>query len=194
LHLDPPNIKNAVAHIWAPAAFIREAKAETLARRNFTPKNDLHSKREPDMAEAVHSRILGLDVGDARIGVAISDPTQLIASPLTIIERSKGQPLLRIIELAHENSAATLVVGLPRNMDGTLGPQARKVQDFATRISQSAPEIEIAMVDERFSTMESRQILIRSGASKKKRRQHVDAISASVILQTYLDMIRHRGR
>lgn len=138
-------------------------------------------------------RILALDVGDARIGVAVSDETRLIAQTLAVVERSAGHPASRIVQLARENAAGSVVVGMPKNMDGTLGPQARKAQKFAQQLGQLAPELEILYWDERLSTFQARAMLIETGARKKQRQKPVDALSAAIILQAYLDHLRARA-
>lgn len=138
-------------------------------------------------------RILALDVGDARIGVAVSDQTRLIAQSLTIVERSAGHPAQRIIELAHQQEAPIIVVGIPRNMDGSLGPQAKKARKFAEQLHELAPELELVYWDERLSTFQARAILLESGAKKKQRQKPVDAVSAAIILQAYLDFLRARA-
>jgi putative Holliday junction resolvase len=138
-------------------------------------------------------RILALDVGDARIGIALSDETRLLASPAAIVERSAGDPARRVAELIGRHSASLLLVGLPRNMDGTSGFQARKAEKFAREVAALAGGIEVVFWDERLSTVEAHAIRQRGGASRKARRKPVDALSAAVILQSYLEFLGVRG-
>jgi putative holliday junction resolvase len=145
------------------------------------------------VTEIDKTRVMGLDVGDARIGVALSDQGRMLASPHSIIERSAGSPVAHVVELAGKNSVETVVLGLPKNMNGTIGDQARKVQYFAQQLTQMAPTLKLAFVDERMTTSLSHAMLRDAGARKKKRKQHVDALSASLILQSYLDMERNRA-
>ena len=132
-------------------------------------------------------RILGLDVGDRCVGVAISDPLQFTAQGLTtIIRESKVKDLAAIESLIKEHNINTIVVGLPKNMNGTLGPQGEKVQKFAKKISNKF-NIEIIYVDERLTTVSAEKILIEADLSRNKRKKVVDKVAASFILQAYLD-------
>lgn len=131
-------------------------------------------------------RVLGLDIGDRRIGVAISDPVGIIASPLTIVSGEDIPLAVRaIIEIAVSREAGRIVVGLPRSMDGTLGPQAIKVQAFVDELrKQTALPVEVR--DERLSTVQARRLMHDSGRRGKKK-IFDDAAAAAVILQSYLD-------
>ncbi len=135
-------------------------------------------------------RTLALDVGDRRIGVAVSDPTGLIARPLAIITR-KNEPsdIQAVTELAREYGAGQIIVGLPLSLDGRLGLQAEKVRLFASALA-AALVIPIELRDERFSTITAREHRLESGAGKKKRRAPDDDAAAAVILQNYLDEMR----
>jgi len=135
-------------------------------------------------------RILALDVGDKRIGVAVSDPTGLLARPLTIIPR-KGEAadIEAIQKLAGEQGAVRVVVGLPLSLDGRIGPQAEKVQALVDKLRLSLA-IPLELKDERFSTASVRERRLESGLSKKKRRAPDDADAAAIILQEYLDECR----
>ena len=106
------------------------------------------------------------------------------------MRRKDGDPVARVAALVREHSAGRIVVGLPRNMDGTSGPQARKVQNFAAQLQAAVPDVEIAYWDERLSSREAQAIVIRSGARKQKRAQPQDDVAAAVILQAYLDHLR----
>ncbi len=129
-------------------------------------------------------RSLALDVGDKRIGVALSDPLGILASPLTIIDRADDRTdIAAILEIIEKNQVELVIVGLPLSLDGTLGSQAEKVKNFTEklRLSTSVP---IEYRDERLSTVTARQ-LMRSAKKDSKARD--DAMAAMVILQSYLD-------
>ncbi len=139
-------------------------------------------------------RILALDVGDNRIGVAVSDPTELLAKPLTIVRRLNLASDIQVISrLAGEQSAGKLVVGLPISLEGGEGMQAEKVRAFASGLGK-ALALPIEMVDERFSTVTAQEYMHESGKKKKgKTKQHDDAVAAAVILQNYLDARWEKG-
>ncbi len=133
------------------------------------------------------SRILALDLGDKRIGVAMSDPTQTLASPLTIIERvSDEQAIKDILKIATENKVNLIIVGLPRSMDGSIGYQAEKVQLFTGQLEKQAT-VPIEYRDERFTTVTAMRLKQESSARKLKWKTRFDAMAAAVILQEYLD-------
>jgi putative holliday junction resolvase len=138
-------------------------------------------------------RILALDVGDARIGVAVSDPTELLATPLNIIKRLNAASDMQVVQrLIGEQGAGKLVMGLPIALEGGEGMQAEKVRAFAAQLG-SAIAIPIEMYDERFSTVTAREYMRESGKKKRGRgKQHDDDIAAAVILQNYLDEKRER--
>ncbi len=132
-------------------------------------------------------RILALDIGDRRIGVAVSDPTGLLARPLTIISRKgDASDIQAIAGLINENEAGKLIIGLPLSLDGAIGPQAAKVKGFADKLS-SALTIPLEFRDERFSTASVKEQRAEVGAKRKKRLAPDDAEAAAVILQGYLD-------
>lgn len=130
--------------------------------------------------------ILALDVGDKRIGVARSDALGITAQPLETYTRIGKQADARhIISLAAVSGTDTAIVGLPRNMDGTLGAQAEKTLDFARALTQGG--LLVKFVDERLTTASARRTLIEGGVRRDKRKQVVDKIAAVEILKTYLD-------
>ena len=132
-------------------------------------------------------RILALDVGDRRIGVAVSDPTGLLARPLTIISRKGSAGDIQFVNrLVKEQEAGKLIIGLPLSLDGSVGPQAAKVKEFTEKLAPSLP-IPFEFRDERFSTSAVKEQRAEMGAKKKKRRAPDDAEAAAVILQGYLD-------
>ena len=132
-------------------------------------------------------RILGLDVGDVRIGVAVSDPMKIIAQGLDSIKRVGPKTDVETIKrLVDQYEAQELVVGLPKTLGGEIGIQAQKVLDF-TELVKSAVEIPITMWDERMTTVAATRSLIEADMSRKKRKNVVDKVAATLILQGYLD-------
>jgi putative holliday junction resolvase len=132
-------------------------------------------------------RVLGLDVGDRRIGLALSDSGGILASPLTIIEHStEQQDIAAIIAIVKERGAERIVVGLPRLMNGDIGPQAQKVQVF-TEAMRAVTPIPIEYRDERLTTVEAQRLKQETGSRRKNRNIRYDAMAAAVILQDYLE-------
>jgi len=132
-------------------------------------------------------RIMGLDIGDKRIGVALSDPLQILASPLrTITRNDDGSALIEIAALARQYDIGRLVVGLPYLADGSVGEQARKVLDFTEKIKAQAG-LEIVMLDERYTSFAAGQMLREAGKKRNSLKKQIDAAAATVILQAYLD-------
>lgn len=129
-------------------------------------------------------RLIGIDVGEKRIGVAITDPTNTIAQPLTTIERGDGD-IEAICDLARKNDVGEIVVGLPINMNGTRGEMAEKVSAFADMLKQNI-DIPVVYVDERLSTMEAERLMISADVSRGKRRKSIDKVAAAIILETRL--------
>lgn len=134
-------------------------------------------------------KIIALDVGDVRVGIAASDPTGFLASPVTIIKRGP-EAVDQIVKIIRESEAVAVVVGLPLNMDGSVGFQAKKVQRFAAQIEAVIAPIPVIMEDERESTVDARELRLARGTRQKKRRGKVDAEAAAVFLQAYLDRVR----
>jgi putative Holliday junction resolvase len=136
-------------------------------------------------------RLLALDVGERRVGVAVSDPTGTIARPLHALERaSKKEDFSAIAALVREYSAVAVIVGRPLSLDGTVGPQARRVAGYAQALAESL-DVPVIHWDERFSTARADEILRQTRGEKAKRRARangeIDAIAAAVILQSYLE-------
>lgn len=130
-------------------------------------------------------RLLGLDIGEARIGVAVSDELGMIASPAATIN-ARGNVAAELRTLVEKYGARKLVVGLPIGMSGREGPQAAEVRAVADTLAEQL-EIEIVYSDERLSSAVANQALIGQGTRREKRKQHIDAMAAAVILQGYLD-------
>jgi putative Holliday junction resolvase len=133
------------------------------------------------------TRNLGLDIGDKRIGVALSDPQGILASPLTIVNRSDDQSAIEaIVTVVHQHEVGQVIVGLPLSMDGSLGWQAKKVKDFTEEL-RGHLEVPLEFRDERLSTVSA--IRLTQGMKKAKKTRH-DAMAAALILQSYLDEFR----
>lgn len=129
--------------------------------------------------------ILGLDVGEKRTGVAISDPLRIVAKPLTIIQHtSKQADMEAICQLADEHQAVLIVCGYPLSLDDTEGHQGAKISKFVEELRQIA-RVPVELWDESYSTLEAEAIVKKGRASNHKR--YVDAIAAAVILQSYMD-------
>ena len=137
-------------------------------------------------------KALGLDVGERRIGVAVSDPTGTLARPLTTLER-KGLPhdLEAVLDLARRESAQAIVVGLPLTLRGEEGPQAQAVRAFLSALRERTP-LPVEAWDERLSTVEAERRLREAGRQPSRERARVDAVSAALILQAWLDARRLR--
>ena len=132
-------------------------------------------------------RILALDVGSKRIGLAVSDPLGLTAQGLGVLERKDwDRDLARLVDIARPYRVQEILVGLPRHMDGRLGGQAEEILALARALGE-ALGARVATWDERLSTVEAERLLIQADLSRRKRRRVVDQVAASIILQAYLD-------
>lgn len=135
-------------------------------------------------------RYLGLDIGDRRIGVAISDPEQILASPLTTIVRDNDDKAIDAIAvLANKYDIRKIIMGFPYSLNGTVGKQASKVQVFADKLS-GRTKIDIELRDERLSTVAVDRLLMETGKKSRKRKEQRDAAAAAYILQGYLDSLK----
>jgi putative Holliday junction resolvase len=129
-------------------------------------------------------RVIALDVGERRIGVAVSDPTGTLATPHSVIRRrSKAEDFAAVARLAAELEAERVVVGLPLSLDGSVGPQARRVMRYAQALARTLT-VPVELYDERYSTLTADELLAEGGG---QRRAPIDAAAAAVILQDYLD-------
>lgn len=134
----------------------------------------------------MEKRILALDVGDRRIGVAVSDPLGITAQPVGMVERvGWGPDIQKIQGWAAQYDTDTLLCGLPLNMDGTAGPQAQKVRAFARQLEKAG--FHMLFWDERMTTVTAERALIEGGVRRRKRRGVIDQTAAVIILQAYLD-------
>ena len=139
-------------------------------------------------------RIMAIDYGDARTGVAISDPTGLLAGYTTVIHSRKPEAVAaELARLVREHRVEELVMGFPRNMDGTEGPRAELYRAFAGQV-EAACGLKPALWDERRTTVEAHSILHASGKRMKNHKKTVDAVAATLILEGYLTFRRARGQ
>lgn len=138
------------------------------------------------------SRILGLDIGSKTIGVAVSDQLGWIAQGVTTIRRkSWNEDCELLMQLVQEYASKTIVIGLPKNMDGSVGKQAEYTYTIGKRIQDALPEIQIEYVDERLSTTIANQAMMASNLKAKKRKEIIDRQAAVVILQSFLERKRN---
>lgn len=140
-----------------------------------------------------HGTRLGLDPGDARIGVARSDPSGFLATPVETVGRGRGD-LARLSALVSEVEAVEVVVGLPRSLRGGEGPAAVKVREFAARLARRVAPVPVRLVDERLTTVSAEAVLRGQGRKGAARRAVVDQAAAVVILQHALDTERSSGK
>ena len=162
----------------APATAIDQ----TVSLRNRIPS----FRRLAYLQELMNERIVCLDIGDVRIGVAVSDPTGIIASPVEVIHRvGWGPDTKKIREICDRYQTTRILSGLPLNMDGTEGFQARKVREFCAQLEKAG--FTVTYQDERLSTVSAEEVLIEGSVSRSGRKQVVDKIAAAVILQQWLD-------
>ncbi|MBO5728120.1 MAG: Holliday junction resolvase RuvX [Oscillospiraceae bacterium] len=137
--------------------------------------------------------VMAIDYGDAHTGVAISDPTGFLAGTTTTIHSRKAEVVLEeLARLVREHRVEQLVMGFPRNMDGTEGPRAQLYRDFAAQVAQ-VTGLEPVLWDERRTTVDAHRILFDAGKNAKKRKKTVDAVAAALILEGYLDFRRIHG-
>ena len=135
-------------------------------------------------------KIMAIDYGDAHTGVALSDPTGFLTGTTTTIHsRSADVVLSELARLAKAQGAEEIVMGFPRNMDGTEGPRAELYRAFAGRVEE-ATGLKPVLGDERRTTVDAHRILQQAGKNAKKRKKTVDAVAASLILEGYLDYKR----
>ena len=132
-------------------------------------------------------RNLGLDIGDKRIGVALSDPGGILASPFTIIDcKDERLDIEVILDIVRQHQVEQIIVGLPRSMDGSIGQQAEKVKAFVQELG-SHTDIQIEFRDERLTTVSAKRLMQPAKRKKTKKKVRYDAAAAALILQSYLD-------
>lgn len=147
----------------------------------------------PDFAAALApmQALAGLDFGEKTIGIAVSDRMRGVASPLETIRRKKfGVDAGKLLDIVAERDIGGLVLGLPRNMDGSEGPRCQSTRAFARNLSQRT-ELPIGFWDERLSTVAAERALLEADTSRKRRSEVIDHVAAAYILQGALDRMRH---
>ena len=143
-------------------------------------------KKEIDPKEGSHLKILGVDYGDARTGVAVSDIGEELASPVTVIHSGHRETVLsELCRIAEEQNAGLIVVGNPLNMNGTAGPRSALCHEVAEEL-QSRVSCPVRLWDERSTTVTAAQILNTTNVRGKKRKNTIDAVAATIILESYL--------
>ncbi len=152
----------------------------------------LHESVEGFMSAIADTQtLMGLDLGTKTIGVALSDSFQTVATPMETIKRKKfGIDAARLLEIIDARSVGGIVLGLPRNMDGSEGPRAQSTRAFARNLAQLTA-IPICYWDERLSTVAAERALLEADTSRKRRAEVIDHVAASYILQGALDRLRH---
>jgi len=144
---------------------------------------------------AGRGRILALDLGDVRVGVAVSDPLGVTAQPLPTLRRaSPDEDVARIGALVESLGVGRVVVGNPLLLSGEVGARSRQASEFAERLRAALPEVSVELWDERLSTVQAERALIEGNVRRRRRKQSVDAVAAVLILQSYLDAHERRER
>ena len=132
-------------------------------------------------------KVMGLDFGDVRIGVALSDPSRFLASGYeTYIRKTTEKDLDHLAQIIADNKVKKVVFGLPLNMDGSKGIRVEKTEAFAEKLKEKC-DVEIDYYDERLSSVTAEDILIEAGVRREKRKEVIDKLAATIILQSYLD-------
>lgn len=134
-------------------------------------------------------RVMGFDVGDKTLGVAVSDPTGVVAQGLTTIRREEGKEMQAVKELLRQYQVERIVVGLPLNANGSFGPQAAKARKWGLQLSEDSG-LPVIFWDERLTTVAAERALLEGDVSRKKRKKVIDKLAAAIILQAYLDSLR----
>ena len=134
-------------------------------------------------------RVMALDIGDKRIGIALSDPMKIIASPFDTLKRVeiKGD-INKIVKIIEENDVETVVCGLPKKLDNTDSLQTVKAREFADTLREKTAA-KVVMTDERLTTVSAERVLLEADVSRGKRREVIDKLAAAVILQSYLESV-----
>lgn len=139
------------------------------------------------MSNPLPARALGIDVGEARIGLALSDGLGMLAHPCETVDARRPDVFQRILAIIAREAVKVIVVGLPRNMNGQEGPAALKAREFADKLRAKLRGCEVRFIDERLSTVAAQRALHDSGRNVKNSRKIIDQVAAQMILQTYLD-------
>mgnify|MGYP000888376161 CR=1 FL=1 len=132
-------------------------------------------------------RILGIDLGDKTIGLAVSDPSGLVSQPVKTVRRTEAERDIEAVKnVIDEYDIGKIVIGLPKNMNGSIGPQSEKTLAFAETL-RGATGLEVISWDERLTTVAAERALLEADLSRRKRREVIDSVAASIILQGYLE-------
>jgi putative holliday junction resolvase len=134
-------------------------------------------------------RLLGIDYGDSRIGLSISDELASFAHPYRTLPRD-GRVFLEIRQIVERERVTGIVIGLPKNMDGTLGQSAARAKAFGSELALITPSIEILFWDERLTTVEAQRALHAAGKNARQSKKMIDQVAAQILLQSYLDSLR----
>ena len=135
-------------------------------------------------------RLMALDIGDRRIGVALSDPGRTLSRGLQVIRRRSIEADMALIaSLVSEHEVEKIIVGHPLRLDGSVGEQARRVEEYAAELEE-AVGVPVEFWDESYSTERARQVMIEAGRKRADRKKRLDAVAAAVILQDYMDRLR----
>lgn len=144
---------------------------------------------QQDFRDITEGRLIGIDAGTKTLGLALSDVRRTIASPLETIRRTKfTADATRLLSLAAEHNVTGLVLGLPRNLDGTEGPRAQATRALARNLNKLSP-LPILLWDERLTTAEAQRMLIDADQTRKRRAEVIDKLAATIILQSALDRL-----
>jgi putative Holliday junction resolvase len=144
------------------------------------------TETEHDNAPDRVGRVLGIDPGERRVGIALSDPGWVIASPLEVIDRRRTDVVARVAELCREHDVTTVIIGLPVGLAGTEGVAAERARELGRQVTASIGH-DVVYWDERFTTVTAEASLLEAGMRRDQRRERRDMVAAAVILQSYLD-------
>ena len=136
-------------------------------------------------------RIMGIDYGDSRVGIALSDPLGITAQGLTTLPNKVYKLMLKnLLNLVSEHNVEKIVLGMPKNLNGTLGERADVTENFLADLKRELPDMEVVLWDERLTTVQAAVILNVTNTRGKDRKNVIDTVAASIILQSYLDYIK----
>jgi putative pre-16S rRNA nuclease len=167
-------------------AHMADAKDGAPAGQTFHDVDDFVGRLK------IGAPLIGIDLGTKTLGLALSDVTRTIASPLTVLRRKKFKDdVAELLRIAAEHKIAGFVLGLPTNLDGTSGPRVQATRAFAKNVN-ALTDLPILLWDERLSTAAAERTLIEADASRKRRGQVIDKLAAAIILQGALDRMRNR--
>ena len=142
--------------------------------------------------KATNGRILGVDFGDTRTGLAVSDVSRFLASGIGYVSPGGlDKTVAKVAEVACEQRVSAIVVGLPKNMDGSEGFRAERCREFAEKLRDTLETVPVAMIDERLTTMSASRYLNETGTRGANRKGVIDTLSAQIILQNALDRLKH---